>query len=271
MWQARRVAAILGLGLWASAVAIAGPEKSGREDSGAAGADDPAPKPLPAAPVVPRLFGTQDYTITVLSGTQFIGAWEGGRYSCSSIDTATLSLFTQECFAGGVDHYYASLNLPAGAVIDRIGVNTATTADGALSFALLLRRSGDVPSVLANLSIPSHANFATDYTDGSLGILIPKNAGDAYVLRLERPPLGPEPQYFGFVEIWWRRVVSDPPATPTFADVPTSHLFYQFIEALAASGITAGCAGGNFCPDNPLTRGQMAVFLSKALGLHWSY
>ena len=77
-------------------------------------------------------------------------------------------------------------------------------------------------------------------------------------------------QYFGYVEVWWRRAVSDPPATPTFGDVPSSHPFYQFIEAFAESGVPAGCGAGNFCPDTPLTRGQMAVFLSKALGLHWS-
>jgi S-layer homology domain len=248
MWKARRVAAILGLGLWASAVAIAGPTGS----------------------VVPKVFGTQDYTITVLSGTQFIGAWEGGRYSCSDIDLATLSLIVQDCFDFGVDRYYTSLTLPAGAVIDRIGVNTSTTVDGTLSFGLL-RRSQEGPSVLAELSIPAHEGFATDYTAGNLGILIEENAGNAYVLRLEHPAVGPEPQYFGFVEIWWRRTVSDPPATATFGDVPASHSFYRFIEALAASGVTGGCGSGNYCPDKPLTRGQMAVFLSKALGLHWSY
>jgi len=63
--------------------------------------------------------------------------------------------------------------------------------------------------------------------------------------------------------------VSPPPGSATFADVPTNHPFFQFVEALAASGITAGCGGGNFCPNNPLTRGQMAVFLAKALGLPW--
>jgi hypothetical protein len=41
---------------------------------------------------------------------------------------------------------------------------------------------------------------------------------------------------------------------------------------LAASGITAGCSTAPplYCPDDPLTRGQMAVFLSKALGLHFA-
>ena len=63
--------------------------------------------------------------------------------------------------------------------------------------------------------------------------------------------------------------VSPAPAMPTFNDVPPSHPFFQYIEALAAAGITGGCGGGNYCPDSPLTRGQMAVFLAKALGLQW--
>jgi S-layer homology domain len=67
----------------------------------------------------------------------------------------------------------------------------------------------------------------------------------------------------------FRRQISPAPAAATFSDVPTSHPFFQFVEALADSGITAGCGTGIYCPDAPLTRGQMAVFLAKALGLHW--
>jgi hypothetical protein len=67
----------------------------------------------------------------------------------------------------------------------------------------------------------------------------------------------------------YRLQVSPAPVTPTFNDVPTSHPFYQFIEALAASGITGGCGSGAYCPNSPVTRGQMAVFLAKALGLNW--
>jgi hypothetical protein len=70
----------------------------------------------------------------------------------------------------------------------------------------------------------------------------------------------------------WRRQVSPAPVTATFNDVPTGHPFFQFIEALVTSGITAGCQASPplYCPDDPLTRGQMAVFLAKALGLNWS-
>lgn len=75
---------------------------------------------------------------------------------------------------------------------------------------------------------------------------------------------------FGGVRIFWNRQVSPPPGTATFADVSTSHPFFQVIEALVASGITAGCGSGNFCPDANVTRKQMAAFLAKALGLHWT-
>lgn len=58
------------------------------------------------------------------------------------------------------------------------------------------------------------------------------------------------------------------PGNARFADVPTSHPFAAEISALASAGITTGCRGGShFCPDDPVTRGQMAAFLTKALNL----
>ena len=57
-----------------------------------------------------------------------------------------------------------------------------------------------------------------------------------------------------------------PPATGVFADVPISSPFAPWIERLAADEITGGCGGNNYCPGNPVTRGQMAVFLSKTFG-----
>ncbi len=49
----------------------------------------------------------------------------------------------------------------------------------------------------------------------------------------------------------------------SFPDVPTSNQFYGFIENLFHNGVTGGCAGGNYCPTNSVTRAQMAVFLMK--------
>jgi hypothetical protein len=55
-----------------------------------------------------------------------------------------------------------------------------------------------------------------------------------------------------------------PPAAGIFNDVPADNGFAKWIEALAAEGITGGCGGGNYCPNTPVTREQMAVFLLVA-------
>ncbi len=57
--------------------------------------------------------------------------------------------------------------------------------------------------------------------------------------------------------------------TKDFVDDDTS-AFEADIERLAAAGITLGCnppANDQFCPDDPVTREQMAAFLVRALGL----
>ena len=58
------------------------------------------------------------------------------------------------------------------------------------------------------------------------------------------------------------------PAAP-FLDVPDRHTFAAEIGILAATGITGGCTpqGTHFCPAEVVTRGQMASFLGRALGL----
>jgi hypothetical protein len=58
--------------------------------------------------------------------------------------------------------------------------------------------------------------------------------------------------------------------TPTFDDVAADHTFYADIEGLADRGITLGCnlpENSLFCPDETVTRGQMAAFLERALDL----
>ena len=59
-----------------------------------------------------------------------------------------------------------------------------------------------------------------------------------------------------------------PPAcVGIFGDVPCSSTFALWIEDLANRQIAAGCGNGNFCPDGPNTRGQMAAFLTKTFEL----
>ncbi len=61
--------------------------------------------------------------------------------------------------------------------------------------------------------------------------------------------------------------VPPPPSGTVFGDVPAGHWAGAFIEALAAEGITGGCGAGRYCPDSPVTRAEMAVFLTLTFGL----
>jgi hypothetical protein len=59
-----------------------------------------------------------------------------------------------------------------------------------------------------------------------------------------------------------------PPASGNmFNDVGTGTPNAAWIEQLASEGITGGCGDGNYCPTNPVTRGQMAVFVQRSFDL----
>ncbi len=51
-----------------------------------------------------------------------------------------------------------------------------------------------------------------------------------------------------------------------YVDVPPGAFAFDYVIALADSGVTAGCAAALYCPDSGTTRAQMAVFLLK--GVH---
>jgi hypothetical protein len=53
------------------------------------------------------------------------------------------------------------------------------------------------------------------------------------------------------------------PTDPMFSDVAGNNIFYAWIQKMGQVGITSGCGGGKYCPDEPVTREQMAVFLMR--------
>jgi hypothetical protein len=55
-------------------------------------------------------------------------------------------------------------------------------------------------------------------------------------------------------------------ASHVFDDVPDSHTFHGDIAWLADAGVTLGCnppANDRFCPEQAVTRGQMAAFMHR--------
>ncbi len=74
------------------------------------------------------------------------------------------------------------------------------------------------------------------------------------------------------MSVWTVRIVSGqdpPPVSQTrFADVDPESFYGPFVERMADLQITLGCGDGTrFCPDDTVTRAEMAVFLSRAFDL----
>jgi len=63
------------------------------------------------------------------------------------------------------------------------------------------------------------------------------------------------------------RALDLPPAARDHFTDDNGSTHERAVNALAAAGIANGCGQGRFCPNAPVTRGQMASFLQRAWGL----
>jgi hypothetical protein len=200
-----------------------------------------------------------------------IFAFDLGVLNGSSTETAgpSRSCFAGECqFAGGV-------RLPAGAVVSRIELEACLPdPDAFVQFNFVRVGSpaggGEGPvdfltgDSTTGADTPGCSRFPADLAPPE----IIDNVSNVYFVKVSAKDTGS----FTAVRVYYTLQISPAPAVATFGDVPTTHPFFPFIEALAASGITSGCQSSPplYCPDQALTRGQMAVFLSTALGLHFA-
>jgi hypothetical protein len=53
------------------------------------------------------------------------------------------------------------------------------------------------------------------------------------------------------------------PANPYFTDVPATHPQFAYIQKLREQGYTNGCNATEYCPNDTVTRGQMAAFIIR--------
>ncbi len=205
-------------------------------------------------------FGTSNTSILTLPAVAFqLAAGTEG-----AIDGAA----ARSCASDGPCSWLAGVTLPSGSRITELELE-GCDGDSASKVSFGLERH---PVPLQGV-VPL-ANGSTGIADTPGCALFPvtldhtvDNWANSYVAQVLAAP-GTNVR-FAAIRVGYQLQVSPAPDTATFGDVPTSHPFFQFIEALAASRTTSGCGGGNFCPDSPVTRGQMAVFLARALGLNF--
>ena len=176
--------------------------------------------------------------------------------------------------ASGIGYFDCPLNLPAGSKLVRIEVLTHDASDTGSMSVVLGVCPIQAPGGLCNgVAVTSSTGTAAAPFDGKVtlnvsGVVIDKTA-NLYIPRVGINSTSGDVK-FRQVDVYYQLQISTPAlGTQTFGDVPPSYTYYKAIEALAASGITGGCGGGNYCPANNVTRGEIAVMFARALGLHF--
>ena len=215
-------------------------------------------------------FGVSDPHFVAISAKSFTGrtdptgtdwAYDGGIVCC-----VDLNRLGNEVFAD------AQFILPDGALFDGLRW-WAYDADAAndMNFFFFEVCQPDFSAGASTITSLTSDNTtgSTGYQSSfdSVGITV-NNKGCIYLARVSFGGTG-NTNSLQKIRIQWFRQISPAPATATFGDVPTSHPFFRVIEALAASQITTGCGGGNFCPNGTVTRQEVAKFLARALGLYF--
>ena len=209
-------------------------------------------------------YGTVSESVVTIPAAAFVP-------TDSRVTFITSALSPDRFITGGPGTLEAALTLPEGAALTGIQVEGCdSSANGSLN--VLLNKC----AVLGACSTPGAIVTGVAATPGcastrqNLAGQTIDNIGNMYFIDYSNPGDVSGNVSFRAVRVFYKLQFSPAPATATFTDVPVGHPQHRFVEALAAAGITGGCGNGNYCPDAPVTRGQMAVFLTVALGLHWT-
>ena len=258
----QKASSLLVLGMVGLLAAAAG---AGQDAAKPSSPDDAAPQA--AGSKRTSTYGTTGTSYARVGVTEFVPLDSSMTYTDLGLSQATLSRYPTN--ANGFGVFAATVHLPSGALVDVVEFDWCDTNVGAdLTLSIFSSDWTGQNFVILN-STTSQTSFGCG---NALVSLAPPFQIDNYLNQLLLYVIVPTQDGTTSISgaiLRYRLQVSPAPVMPTFNDVPASDFGFQSIEALAASGITGGCGGGNYCPDNPVTRRQMAIFIAKALGLHF--
>ncbi len=217
----------------------------------------------PAPKKRPNTYGNLDPVAYRVPSSDFTTTNSNVGWAYDNIDVPTTRRYSTV-----LGEFIGPTHIPTGALIELFELDYCDTnaqlavlavlevykKDGSFVQSLGQLQSNDDGCALVFLKPAAAYQVANDSED--LVVRVRTEAGDATTS-------------FSGVTLYYRLQTSPAPAVGTFADVPTTYLFFRAIEAMAESGITVGCGTGIYCPDQNVTRGEMAAFFSRALGLHF--
>ena len=222
----------------------------------------------------PHTYGTKDRVLYRIPAAEFSPADTSTGYG-DAFDGSTG--FRRYASSGLGGHFFAMPHLPSGVLVDYVELDycdddanetSGTPIDVVLNvFDCNYIGSGCTKLKSLTSSDGNVVNTGCGYvSDATLSYTLDNNTREL-MLDVALPNDSQLTSLAGAIVGYHLQISA--PSSQTFADVPPTYLYYRAIEALAASGIASGCGAGNFCPDQAVSRGEMAKFLANALGLHW--
>lgn len=165
------------------------------------------------------------------------------------------------------------VHIPSGASLQYIRMYYYDNTTTSISAALYRKDEYGTDALVVGLTPPAFSGGDNMYQTPQFSETISNAPATGYSYYILAIPHRTPTTYEGIYKfvLYYKLQISPAPGFATFSDVPVGSFWHQYVEALVDSGITTGYGDGTFRPDNLVTRGQMAAFLARALGLHWQY
>ena len=209
------------------------------------------PASLPrVAPGAPVTYGTSQTSLVTVSELEFAPGDSVTTYG----DVAVGGMNLQRYETSGDTGFIAAVHLPGGALLKSIefdlcdsSVIDAHWQAAVVSCAKLDGLCATLGTIMLSVS-NSGGNSCAAYTQDLSGLNYVVDNTSNRIALLTLPGASDVTNSLVGAVIGYQLQVSPAPATADFGDVPTTHPFFQFVEALFHSGITAGCGSGNSVP-----------------------
>ena len=236
---------------------------------------EPGESPINTPSGGPDTYGISDFVIYNIAGVEFDPQHDSqyGHFSNGAI---------HESGTSSAKWFHASFHLPEGALLfgtTPFYYDSSVTEDVIINVYQCAGAPGDGCTLLDTRTTSGSGGWQAGYNDLDVGHHTIDNwdnsAGNLSYYRvyltLSSATSSDQSLRMKGVTLWYMLQISPAPLTATFPDVAPGFWAFQYVEALAASGITTGFPDGTFRPAENVTRAQMATFLARALGLHWEF
>jgi hypothetical protein len=217
------------------------------------GSEDGAELLDPEERVEPDDFGTASWAVTFIPASEFQQRGNG---------TFTYASFGYVYANSGTADWWAPVNIPNG--VDIYSVRLYYYRTGGSWTWFLTRYTGTATTQDIDFDTVSSGSGYGSATFDPVHII---DNRFGYVVNAQASAFGSGLRLRG-ARISWRRFISSG-GSQIFDDV-SGGPFYSAINNMFRAGITQGCPkspGFNYCPENVVTRGQMAAFIARSLGL----